>query len=104
MKAALRPSQAAEMRVRPAGQAKATSSRYDGYVAEHGTTLAWELEAIEPEALQQLLRVTINSVIDVALFNAAVELEKAHAAEIAKLTGRRAKKVTLGYVFKFKPA
>lgn len=40
----------------PPFPAKLSSSRYEGYVEEHGTTMAWELDALEPKVLDALIR------------------------------------------------
>ena len=36
--------------------AKETSARYESYLAEHNTDDAWELDALEPRVLRQLIR------------------------------------------------
>ena len=40
----------------PPFEAKMTSSRFQGYVDEHDTYDAWELDALEPTVLQTLIR------------------------------------------------
>ncbi len=39
----------------PPFAAKMSSPRYQGYRDEHGTDLAWELDALRPDQLQQLI-------------------------------------------------
>ncbi len=39
----------------PPFPAKVSSSRYEGYIAEHGTDDAWELDALDPEVLRDLI-------------------------------------------------
>ena len=48
----------------PPFPAKISSSRYEGYVAEHGTTDAWELDALKPEVLERLIRSNVESLFD----------------------------------------
>jgi len=57
------------------------SSNYTRFVEEYGTD-CWELEAIPPEQLQQIVREVIDSVIDVDAFNAEVAAERADAARL----------------------
>lgn len=45
----------------PPFPAKFTSSRYAGYVAATGTTDAWELDALEPSVLQDLIRLHVGT-------------------------------------------
>ena len=44
--------------------AKTSDTRYKGYVREHGTTDAWELDALDPSVLRDLIRQTVNAVFD----------------------------------------
>jgi hypothetical protein len=67
------------------GLAKPGSSRYPAFVKKHGEH-TWELEAIPPKHLQELLDAAIRSVIDVDLFNRELEKE---ASEAAYLDGVR---------------
>ncbi len=83
VKPAIRPDQAAALGLPPAGSAK--GSRMKWYRRTFGTGDVWELEAITPEALRRLLDDAICGVIDVPLFNAAVEREKMHAAHLARV-------------------
>lgn len=48
----------------PSFGAKMTSTRYAGYVEEHATTGAWELDALAPPVLQQLIRDSIEYHVD----------------------------------------
>jgi len=45
----------------PPFPAKMSSSRYQAYVDEHNTRQAWELDALEPEALDSLIRQSVNA-------------------------------------------
>lgn len=48
----------------PPMPAKVTSARYDGYVAEHLTREAWELDALRPDVLQGLIRESVEALWD----------------------------------------
>ena len=60
------------------GEAKKKSTNYKKFVAQHGTEV-FELEALPPATLQALLRESLDSVMDVAAFNAEVEAEEQDA-------------------------
>src|SRR5262249_47559560 len=75
VKVALTNAQVTEMGLPPQMTAKEKSSRRKKFVDRHGENV-FDLEAIPPEVLQSLLRNVINSVIDVAAFNAEQEREK----------------------------
>lgn len=61
---------------------KKDGSRYKSFVARYGSTV-YELEALEPEALQGFLRETIVRVMDVDAYNAEVDSEKRDAARLS---------------------
>lgn len=63
---------------------KKTSSRYKRFAAQFGDK-AYELEALEPGDLQQILRDAIDSVIDREAFNAEVDAERQDAAQLDTL-------------------
>jgi hypothetical protein len=79
VKVALTYQQVGDLELPPAMKAKAGSSRRKKFVAEHGDDV-YELEAVPPLRLQEILRETVDSVLDVDSFNAEVEAEKADAA------------------------
>jgi hypothetical protein len=85
IKVALTAAQVREHKLPPAMIAKASSSRTKGFVAKHGSNV-WELEALPPETLQQIVRDTITQVIDLDLFNTE---QRAEAADAAKLKAIR---------------
>jgi hypothetical protein len=62
-------------------KAKPTSSRCKKFVARYGEAV-YELEAIPPARLQQLLRDAIKSVIDVDAFNAEVDKQEQDVARL----------------------
>ena len=59
--------------------AKETSSRYADFVGKYGDA-CYELEAVHPSVLQQLVEEAINCVIDVDEFNRQIDKEKEDAA------------------------
>ena len=72
----------------PANQTvKAASSRAKGYVDNHGSN-TWELEALHPQELQQLVYTAIESSLDVETFNAELEKEKDEAKELDAMRQR----------------
>jgi hypothetical protein len=81
IKVALTATQVRELRLPPMMKAKATSSRYDDFVEQHGDDV-FELEAVPPDQLQVILRRSIDSVLDVAAFNTEIDAEKQDAARL----------------------
>jgi len=74
--------QADSLRLPKMLDAKTTSSNYRKFVAKHGRSDAYELEAVQPEVLQRWLDTAIRGVIDVEAFNHEVEAQSAEAADI----------------------
>jgi len=68
-------------------KAKKGSANYKKFVSEHGDD-CYELEAMPPEVLQEVLHETIDQVIDVDLFNAEVKQEKEEADFLAGVRRR----------------
>jgi hypothetical protein len=81
IKVALTPQQVAAMNLPPMMKAKEKSSRAKRFKARHGDDV-FELEAVEPARLQQILRDAIDAVLDVDAFNAEIEAEKRDAAHL----------------------
>jgi ParB-like chromosome segregation protein Spo0J len=81
IKVALTGPQVRQLNLPPAMKAKKSSSRYDDFVERHGDDV-FELEALPPEQLQHYLREAIDSVLDVAAFNAEIAFEKRDAAQL----------------------
>lgn len=48
----------------PPFEAKMTSARYRGYVDEHDTDEAWELDALDPEVLRDLIQDEVGQLFD----------------------------------------
>lgn len=63
----------------PQMTAKESSRHHDRFVAQHGKDV-FEVEALDPDRLQQILLDAIDSVIDVDAFNAEVDAETQDAA------------------------
>jgi hypothetical protein len=61
--------------------AKETDPRYNEYVEEHGVS-AWELDALEPEAISGLIRTELNKLIDRKKWKAAKRQEERNRAQI----------------------
>lgn len=75
VKVALRHEQVAELNVTPNKlEAKKTSSNYKKFAQNYGNEV-YELEALDDETLQQILRDAIDSVIDMGLYNAELAAE-----------------------------
>lgn len=59
----------------PENPAKTTDSRSPAYIAEFGSS-SWELDAMEPQQLAQVVTDTVENLRDEDLWNAAVEREE----------------------------
>jgi hypothetical protein len=55
----------------PPNPAKATDARFAGYQAEHGDE-SWELDALDPRVIQDLIRTNIEAHLDRARFDARI--------------------------------
>lgn len=69
----------------PENPAKQTDSRFEKFAAEHGES-SWEVDALRPEVLDEILTNAIEKLIDVALYESVMETE---AADVEKLLGLR---------------
>jgi ParB-like chromosome segregation protein Spo0J len=93
VKVALTAEQVREMRLPLGGEAKRGSPRYENFAAQHGDNV-YELEAVPPERLEQILTRAIDGVLDVKAFNAELSREQ---DDVAYLDGvRRAAQKHLG--------
>jgi len=68
--------------------AKKSSSKYQGFVKERGSDAVYELEAVPPEKLKELLRDAISSVLDIDLYNAEIRKEQQEQSEIIALKSK----------------
>jgi hypothetical protein len=72
----------------PSNPAKESSSRYREYVKRTGTTLSWEVEALEASVLRKCVRNTILEAIDVDQLNVVQEREAEEKKDIASIRAR----------------
>ena len=79
IKVALTADQVSDLGLKPQMQAKRGSSQYKKFVERHGTDV-FELEAVSPEDLQELLTDAIDDVLDIEAFNAEIAAERDEAA------------------------
>jgi hypothetical protein len=84
VKVALTAAQVRELNLPSIMKAKATSSRHDGFVEQHGDDV-FELEAVPPDRLRESLRQAIDSLLDVDAFNAEIDREKRDAADLERI-------------------
>jgi hypothetical protein len=89
VKVALRAEQVAELDLPPSMiGAKRTSANYTRFVEQYGSDEVYELEALSPQTLQELLDEAIGSVLDVEAFNAEVTSEKHDAIHLGAVRRR----------------
>ena len=67
----------------PENPAKETDSRYQAYADEFGES-SWELDAVEPRTLADLVRDSVTELIDQEMWDLVVEREDAMRAELVK--------------------
>ena len=60
----------------PPNFAKETDTRYDAYVRQSGTTDCWELDALSPIVISNLIRNEITTLIDESKWKSALATEK----------------------------
>jgi len=68
----------------PPNPAKVTDPRAKDYIREHGDT-SWEVDALNPEILHNLLITKIESLIDLDKYNEILEQEKEDKEELKKI-------------------
>jgi hypothetical protein len=71
----------------PPNPAKITDSRADAYIAEFGSE-SWELDALEPSVLAQLVRDAIEKVIDQDKMDEATEEQNRHRETLSLVAKR----------------
>lgn len=71
----------------PPNPAKTTDSRYEDYQREHGDE-SWELDALEPQVLADLVRSSVEGVMDSDLMDAA-KAEEQRNRELLDMTASR---------------
>lgn len=83
VKAALTREQTQQLKLPTALKAKPKSPNYKKFVDANGSDDCWEVEALAPEQLQDIVRETLNGLIDVDRFNEEIDQEKRDAAHLA---------------------
>lgn len=82
IKVALKQEHVRKFRLTPMMKAKKSSVHHARFVKEHGEDV-FELEALQPSQLQELLRDACESVMDMELFNAERDREREDATALA---------------------
>lgn len=88
VRVALTRQQATELHLPPLAKAKAGSSRRKRFVETHESDHVWELEAVPPDRLQQILREHIEGVLDMDLFHEDEAREADDAVELDEINQR----------------
>jgi hypothetical protein len=81
-KVALTIDQVEDYNLEPSMEAKEDSPTYQAFVDRYGITDAYELEALDPADLQEILTDAIEEVLDLEAYNAELEAERQDAAQI----------------------
>jgi hypothetical protein len=68
----------------PPNPAKITDPRADGFIAKHGST-SWEVDALPPDVLNNLLNKAILENIDEKMFNKILQKEKSDIKKLRSL-------------------
>jgi hypothetical protein len=74
----------------PPNPAKETDSRYAGYVQEFGRE-CWELDALDPAVIADLIRAEIDGLIDAAVWESALAKERRNRDLLATVSSNWAK-------------
>lgn len=69
----------------PPNPAKITDSRAEKYIEEHGAE-SWELDALSPEVIAELIENAVLDVRDGSLWTDKVEEEEVHRAQLTKVS------------------
>jgi hypothetical protein len=81
-KVALGIEQVEQFGLAPSMEAKTTSPTYGTFVDRYGISSAYELEALEPAILAQILTESIKEVLDIERYNEELEAEENDSAQI----------------------
>lgn len=82
---ALTPEQVDEFGLAPSMKAKPSSATYDKLVAKYNSTDAYELEAMDPADLSQMLEDAIKKVMDIDLYNQELAAEEKDSTKVIGL-------------------
>ena len=89
IKVALTSKQVKDLDLAPNSErAKRKSTNFKRFIQRYGSDLVYELEALPPATLARLVTDAIDSVLDIAAFNAEVDAERQDAAHIAAARNR----------------
>lgn len=69
----------------PPNPAKTTDSRFEEYRREHGEE-SWELDALEPSVIVDLVRQSVTEIMDTDNWNEAVHVERQQREELATVS------------------
>ncbi len=72
----------------PPNPAKVTDSRFKDYQRQHGDE-SWELDALEPQVIQDLIEAALLDVRDEAKWDEALALEAEHKMTLEEMVGGR---------------
>jgi len=65
----------------PPNPAKITDTRAQEYISEHGE-FSWELDALEPKVLEEVVEAEAKKYLDIKIFNAVLEREQSEKNQI----------------------
>lgn len=71
----------------PENPAKVTDSRYQSYAAQYGTS-SWELDALEPSMLSEIVEEAILQYVDLKEFKKVEKLENNHKKKLLSLADK----------------
>ena len=71
----------------PPNPAKSTDSRFQGYLNEHGDE-SWELDALEPQVLSDLVRAKVKSLRDERRYVRKLQHENDEKSQLLKVSNR----------------
>jgi hypothetical protein len=71
----------------PPNPAKESDSRAEGYIAQYGES-SWELDALDPSVIADLVEEAIKGVLDVEAFEASQAQEEENRAQIQRVAER----------------
>ncbi len=69
----------------PPNFAKETDKRFQGYVEKFGTEDCWELDALDPDVISDLIKTEIHGLIDWDLWQEEMDLEEEERQELEEL-------------------
>src|SRR5262249_25890618 len=70
----------------PPNFAKESDTRYDSYVAQFGTTECWELDALDPTVIAELIRSELDGVIDQDPWREAISREEENRGMLTRVS------------------